>query len=118
MECAMNDQHHTDDQHAPPCDKPPSVPLQPVVQPSDWPEDFPDENGSYLGKCFQCGNGFIGHKHRMICKLCDDANKRKWDAMTEEEKTAARIKMAQAAADIFGRLNQGVEGLTAAKENT
>ena len=27
----MNDQHHTDDQHAPPIDKPPSVPLQPVV---------------------------------------------------------------------------------------
>ena len=28
----MNDQHHTDDQHAPPIHKPPSVPLQPVVQ--------------------------------------------------------------------------------------
>ena len=79
--------------------------LHPVVQPSDWPEDFPDENGSYLGKCFQCGNGFIGHKHRMICKLCDESNKRKWDAMTEEEKAEARIKMAQAAAEIFGRLN-------------
>ena len=27
----MNDQHHIDDQHAPPCDTPPAVPLEPVV---------------------------------------------------------------------------------------
>lgn len=31
----MNDQHHTDDQHAPPIHKPPSVHLQPVVR---WPD--------------------------------------------------------------------------------
>lgn len=68
-----------------------------------------DENGQYLGKCFQCGNSFIGHKHRMICKLCDASNKAKWDAMTEDERQIARVKMAEAATIIFGSSNPTVD---------
>ena len=92
-----------------PRDLPPIV-LHGVVGLNDWTEDFADENGQYLGNCFQCGNGFVGHKHRMICKLCDESNKLKWDAMTDVEQAAARFKMAQAAAEIFGKPNAGGEG--------
>ena len=36
----------------------------------DWPEDFAHENGNYIGRCCECGNGFKGHKRRVICKKC------------------------------------------------
>lgn len=36
----------------------------------DWPEDSSHENGNYFCTCFQCGKIFIGHKRRVICKLC------------------------------------------------
>ena len=34
----------------------------------------------------------MGHKHRIICKICQDELKYKWDSMTEEEQTAQMIK--------------------------
>lgn len=36
----------------------------------DWPEDYKDENGKYMNKCFICLNTFLGNKHRQFCKLC------------------------------------------------
>lgn len=36
----------------------------------NWIEDFPHENGNYVNKCSICSNQFIGHKHRVVCKLC------------------------------------------------
>lgn len=83
----------------------PPVVLDGVVGTRNWHEDFSDENGQYLGKCFQCGNWFIGHKHRMTCKLCDSDNKAKLAAMSTEEQQDAQIKMAEAAARIFGSSN-------------
>lgn len=39
----------------------------------DYPGDFSDENGNYEHDCFYCKQKFIGHKRRMICKECEDA---------------------------------------------
>lgn len=40
------------------------------VQPGDWPEDFSHENGNYQNKCCHCGVIFVGHKRRVVCKVC------------------------------------------------
>lgn len=38
--------------------------------PHSWPEDYPHENGKYLGKCVHCDADFLGHKRRPSCKKC------------------------------------------------
>ena len=38
----------------------------------DWKADAAHENGNYWCKCYQCGESFIGHKRRVMCKLCND----------------------------------------------
>ena len=37
----------------------------------DWTEDSSHENGNYFCRCCQCGEQFVGHKRRFVCKLCD-----------------------------------------------
>ena len=37
----------------------------------DWTEDFAYENGNYRCLCAYCGEYFIGHKRRVMCKQCD-----------------------------------------------
>ncbi len=36
----------------------------------DYPEDATHENGNYMCVCVECGDNFIGHKRRVICKHC------------------------------------------------
>jgi len=36
----------------------------------DWEEDFKHENGNYQCKCIYCSEFFVGHKRRVICKIC------------------------------------------------
>jgi hypothetical protein len=36
----------------------------------DWPEDFAHENGNYECICCECGQHFIGHKRRVVCRKC------------------------------------------------
>ena len=36
----------------------------------DWTEDFAHENGNYSCLCCRCGQAFVGHKRRVICKAC------------------------------------------------
>lgn len=40
--------------------------------PKNWQSDFSHENGNYFCKCVECGKDFIGHKRRVVCKVCDD----------------------------------------------
>lgn len=47
---------------------PGSAPCPPVKR--DWPEDFSGENGKYMNHCIDCGETFIGHKRRQVCKAC------------------------------------------------
>jgi hypothetical protein len=35
-----------------------------------WPEDFSHENGQYENICCHCRHHFLGHKRRVVCKLC------------------------------------------------
>lgn len=49
----------------------------------DWPEDAAQENGKYYCICGRCGEQFLGHKRRGICKCCDQ-----WLKRTEETPNA------------------------------
>ena len=40
----------------------------------NWIEDFHHENGQYQCVCCVCKNVFIGHKRRVVCKECADAD--------------------------------------------
>lgn len=49
-----------------------ATPAPTVVSPGarDWPEDFLHENGNDQNFCSQCSHLFIGHKRRVVCKVC------------------------------------------------
>jgi hypothetical protein len=38
----------------------------------DWIEDNTHENGNYLCQCVHCKRVFVGHKRRVVCKVCDE----------------------------------------------
>lgn len=40
------------------------------VSRGDWVEDFEHENGQYECRCIMCNRSFVGHKRRVICKIC------------------------------------------------
>lgn len=44
----------------------------------DWVEDFDHENGNYWNLCCECERQFIGHKRRVVCKLCAGPPKYVW----------------------------------------
>ena len=35
-----------------------------------WTEDFGHENGHYFSTCCECGRQFVGHKRRVMCRVC------------------------------------------------
>ena len=41
-----------------------------MKDPRSFQEDFSHENGNYYNHCYSCRNVFVGHKRRLICKLC------------------------------------------------
>ena len=41
-----------------------------IAGPMDWPEDFAHENGRYFNACHSCACIFVGHKRRVICRVC------------------------------------------------
>lgn len=43
------------------------------ARPGSWPEDFDHENGCYECSCAYCHRHFLGHKRRVVCKICDRA---------------------------------------------
>ena len=51
---------------------PPSVGATPSPEGEtrNWIEDASHRNGKYLCCCFKCNQVFIGHKRRVLCKLC------------------------------------------------
>ena len=51
-----------------------------------WPEDYTHENGNYINNCAQCEAAFIGHKRRVICKVCAEENVRVWDAIIKGQR--------------------------------
>ena len=38
----------------------------------DWLDDSEFPNGWYPCVCPDCGNEFIGNKHRILCRICDN----------------------------------------------
>lgn len=43
-----------------------------MAKPEDWPEDSKHENGKYYCQCHKCGSMFVGHKRRVLCKVCHE----------------------------------------------
>ena len=39
----------------------------------NFPEDTAHENGNYNNLCCKCKVTFVGHKRRVLCKRCEDA---------------------------------------------
>lgn len=48
------------------------MPVTIDYSPYDWPDDWSHENGNYQNKCCDCGEIFIGHKRRVICRFCHE----------------------------------------------
>lgn len=48
----------------------PSPSFLPPATARDWTEDAPHENGNYQNLCCGCHQTFIGHKRRVVCKVC------------------------------------------------
>ena len=38
--------------------------------PKNWQEDFSHENGNYYNRCYICNQLFLGHKRRVVCRVC------------------------------------------------
>lgn len=51
----------------------------------NWPEDYDQENGNYQNKCSDCGEMFMGNKHRFLCKECDIPSIRFWERLSKTE---------------------------------
>ena len=47
--------------------------MTPSYGPRDWSEDHRLENGDYSNHCADCKVTFIGHKRRIVCKVCADS---------------------------------------------
>ncbi len=45
------------------------------TDPKNWTEDFSHENGNYICTCCYCGGQFLGHKRRVVCNVCHEAEK-------------------------------------------
>ena len=48
----------------------PKTELQPALGARDWHLDAKLPNGNYMNRCVSCGETFIGHKRRVICREC------------------------------------------------
>ncbi len=42
------------------------------IKENDFIEDLNHENGNYQRTCIKCGINFIGHKRRVLCKICQN----------------------------------------------
>lgn len=60
----------------------------------DWTEDASHENGNYSSRCCYCERTFVGHKRRVVCKLCAILRGK------EDESNALRASLAQSEAEL------------------
>lgn len=49
--------------------------LFPPARACDWTEDAAHENGRYWCTCSTCGQRFVGHKRRVVCRTCSMPDK-------------------------------------------
>lgn len=68
-----------------------------------WPEDFGGENGNYQNECVTCKALFIGHKRRLVCRLCAEEARKRWEAMTEEERQESTARTAREIAEWYAQ---------------
>lgn len=48
-----------------------SNPIDEALKARSRPEDVAHENGGYLNTCHYCQQRFMGHKRRVVCKVCN-----------------------------------------------
>ena len=68
-----------------------------------WPEDFGGENGNYHNECVTCKTLFIGHKRRVVCRECAEEARKRWEAMTEEERQESTARTAREIAEWYAQ---------------
>ena len=64
----------------------------------DWLEDAEHENGNYQCRCYKCSQGFLGHKRRIVCKICETFADHLEQVLSKD---AARRKMLERAHEIM-----------------
>lgn len=47
-----------------------AVAVEGIPSARDWTEDASHENGNYSCLCCACEKPFIGHKRRVLCRVC------------------------------------------------
>lgn len=75
-----------------------------------WPEDFGGENGKYQNECVTCKTLFIGHKQRVVCRVCAEAARKRWEAMTEEERQESTARTAREIAEWYAQNTKPCRG--------
>lgn len=58
----------------------------------DWPEDFEHENGGYFRRCVICSDSFLGHKRRVLCKVCHRENKKAEPDLPDHAVAASEVR--------------------------
>jgi hypothetical protein len=66
------------------------------TQARNWFEDASHENGNYQCRCTDCGEIFIGHKRRVVCRTCAIPTKKELRAENARLREARAIVNAQA----------------------
>ena len=46
-----------------------------LQHPANWQEDYSHENGQYFNTCVYCPRHFLGHKRRVVCRICAQPDK-------------------------------------------
>jgi hypothetical protein len=58
-----------------------------------WPDDVAHES-NYENNCLHCGSAFIGHKRRVVCRVCSEAasnpHQGQWCRMSEQHPAVLR----------------------------
>lgn len=50
-----------------------------------FPEDYHLENGNYCNMCIDCLKEFVGHKRRILCKICENKHKENYSKGIESD---------------------------------
>jgi len=77
----------------------------------DFPEDFKHENGNYECKCSYCGLTFIGHKRRVICRVCEMKGSKEMKFDNDRVKTFKDAIKGTVATKEYGYLANTIEEL-------
>jgi hypothetical protein len=88
---------------------PPPSPRPEATQTADWIEDATHENGWYGCRCVYCGSAFMGHKRRVVCKLCAPRPEAEGETWDQSEDRVQREAIRSAPSAGAGEAGEGLD---------